>query len=226
MITRKEFLLTADADHEIAAQQARDYTVLEPVFITSNTLTVYVVQKSLYAFLSDQAQSGQGALRSICMALMDRLRGVSEFNLSSQLPLGQANRQMLDMLITGFADSNPAESAKLAELKAELESISDRVVHPWPNTTLHDVKIERDACEAKSIEPQGRQAVIELAGEFEPHKPRLMAKNEITGKWQRINNFQNPDNSPCALAGVYACAIPPQFAGWPLEVDDPYGAVI
>ena len=226
MITRKEFLLTADADHAIAAQQAREHTVLEPSFITSNTLTVYVVQKSLYAFLSDQAQT-ESPLRSICMALMDRLRGVSEFNLSSQLPLGQANRQMLDTLIVGFSTSHPAESEKLSELKAVLESISDRVIHPWPNTTLHDVKIERDACETSdSVKIVGRQAVIELQGDFEPHKPRLLAKNPATGQWQRINNFTNTDNSPCALAGKYACIIPPQFTGWSLEVDDPYQAVV
>ena len=215
-MTLQEFLLTADADHNIALQQARDYTENQPVFITSNTMTVYVLQAGLYDVFSDEAASVDSPVRGICMALMDRLRGQSEFNLSTSLPLGQANIAMLDILITALPQHEPA----ISNLKATLLAVSNKSVNPFVNVTLHDVLIARDACPTKSVTAQGGFVTITTTSACEKHNPRLMALNPRTNKWQRVNSFYD-----VSATGVYDAAVPAQFNGWQLDVDDAYGVM-
>lgn len=215
-MTLKEFLLTADADHSIALQQARDHTETQPVFITSNTMTVYVLQAGLYDVFSDEANDVASPVRGICMALMDRLRGQSEFNLSASLPLGQANIAMLDILIAALPQHEPA----ISNLKATLLAVSNKTVNPFANSTLHDVLILRDACSAVSLSAASGYVIINTSADCERHNPRLMALNPRTAKWQRINSFAGVE-----LAGIYDAAVPPQFSGWQLAVDDAYGVL-
>lgn len=219
----EQFLLTADPDHSVARQQARDFVVLEPQFITSNTLTVYVVRKSLYAFLSDQAQI-ESPVRSICMALMDRLRGVSDFNLSASLPLGQANRQMLDTLIAYFAQTHPEESVKLTELKDELEMISEKPVHPFSNTTLHDVMITRDDCPTKylfsAVTPPNKYIIVGLLQDTETHAARITAVNPRTNVREILGRVW------LSKAALYQFKIPTHYLDYSdFQIDDAYGAI-
>jgi len=220
-MTLQEFLLTADTNHSIALQQVREYTVTQPVFITSNTMTVYVVTAGLYDVFSDAANNLDSPVRGICMALMDRLRGQSEFNLSASLPLGQANIQMFDVLIAAMTE----HSAALTQLKNTLLAVSNKTVSPFANTTLHEVLIERGVCPTMPVTASGGYVKITILSDCAPHKPRLMALNPRTEKWQRINNFSNADNTPIFKAGVYDAAVPQQFAGWQLAVDDAYGVI-
>ncbi|MBU2113727.1 MAG: hypothetical protein KKE94_08120 [Gammaproteobacteria bacterium] len=215
-MTLEEFLLTADADHVVALQQARDYAEIQPIFITSNTLTVYVLQAELYDVFADAAADSASPVRGICMALMDRLRGQSEFNLSPSLPLGQANIQMLDILISALPD----KSAALTQLKDTLLAASNKTVYPLAGTTLHDVLILRDSCPTVSVTAQGGYVAITTTADCETHNPRLMALNPRTGKWQRVNNVIG-----VGLAGTYDVAVPQQFAGWQLAVDNAYGVI-
>lgn len=215
-MTLQEFLLTADADHAVALQQARDYTEIQPIFITSNTLTVYVLQAGLYDVFADVATDSASPVRGICMALMDRLRGQSEFNLSPSLPLGQANIQMLDILISALPD----KSSALTQLKDTLLAASNKTVYPLAGTTLHDVLILRDSCPTVSVTAQSGYVTITTTADCETHNPRLMSLNPRTDKWQRINNFML-----VGPAGTYDVAVPQQFAGWQLAVDNAYGVI-
>lgn len=215
-MTLKEFLLTADADHNIALQQARDYAETHPVFITSNTMTVYVLQAGLYDVFSDEANNIDSPVRGICMALMDRLRGQSEFNLSASLPLGQANIAMLDILIAALPQHEPS----ISDLKSTLLAVSNKPVNHFANVTLHDVLISRDACPTKPITAQGGFVTITTTAPCEKHNPRLMALNPRTNKWQRINSFYD-----VVGAATYDAAVPQQFNGWQLAVDNAYGVL-
>lgn len=215
-MTLEEFLLTADADHGVALQQARDYAEIQPIFITSNTLTVYVLQAGLYDVFADVAADTSSPVRGICMALMDRLRGQSEFNLSPSLPLGQANIQMLDILISALPD----KSAALTQLKNTLLAASNKTVYPLVGTTLHDVLIIRNACPSVPVVTVGVYAVITTTVDCPKHNPRLLALNPRTGVWQPINNFTGVE-----VAGAYDAIVPAQFSGWQLAVDDAYGVI-
>ena len=211
-----EFLSTASPDNEAALSQARAYTVTQPVFITSNTMTVYVVQAGLYDVFTDTANDETSPVRGICLALMDRLRGQSEFNLSASLPLGQANLQMLEALRLGL----PQHAAKIAALRDTLVSVSGQSVQPFANVTLHDVLIARDACPRKAVSVSQGFAVINTSADCPMHSPRLLALNPRTGSWQRINSFYNVSN-----AGAYEAQIPREWLGAQLAVDDAYGVM-
>ena len=216
MITRKEFLLTADANHEIAAQQARDYTVLEPVFITSNTLTVYVVGAGLYDVFTDVAADSSSPVRGICLALMDRLRGNSEFNLSSALPLGQANIAMLDNLIAAL----PAHADAITSLKNTLLSISNKAVNPFTNTTLHDVLIIRNTCPVAVVAVAGGYILFTTSADTPRHSARIMATNPRTGNQTILGNVS------VSTAGTYEFKVPTHYLGFAdFAIDDAYGVI-
>lgn len=212
----KDFLLTADADHAVALQQAKDYEVIEPVFITSNTLTVYVVGAGLYDVFTDVANDTTSPVRGICMALMDRLRGASEFNLSETLPLGQANIGMLNALIAALPQYEPA----ISNLKATLIAVSNKTVKPFANVTLHDVLLTRNAVPFADVTINGGYAVLTTTADCPVHNPRLMAQSANTGLWRRVNNF-----TAISAAGVYECMIPAEARGLPLKVDNAYGVI-
>ena len=216
MLSRQEFLQTADADHTIALEQLRQYSVQVPQFITSNSLTVYVVKHGLYDVFSDIADNPDSPVRSICMALMDRLKGQSEFNLSEQLPLGQANLQMLNTLILAL----PEHSENISNLRDVLVGISNQIQFPYANATLHDVLIIRNACPTKPVTQSGGWVTITTNADCEAHRPQLHALNRRTGQWQRVNNF-----GVVSAAGVYDCRVPPEWMGAQLAVDDPYGVI-
>jgi hypothetical protein len=212
----KEFLLTADVDHNIALHQARDHTTIDPVFITSNTLTVYVVQAGLYTVFSDVAADASSPVRGICMALMDRLRGQSEFNLSSTLPLGQANIAMLNVLIAALPD----HAAAITGLRDTLIPLSSKANYPFTNVTLHDVLIARDSCPAKSVTASGGYVTITTTADCPLHNPRLMALNPRTGRTDILGNVR------ISSAGVYEFKIPTHYLQHTnYTIDDAYGVI-
>jgi len=215
-MTLQEFLATASPYPNQALAEAKAYEVIEPVFITSNTLTVYVVQAGLYDVFSDVANNPESPVRGICMALMDRLRGQSEFNLSQSLPLGQANLTMLNTLIQAL----PQHSAAISNLRDTLLSVSNRTVRPFANTTLHDVLVIRNTCPTKPVTHSGGWVTITTTADCEAYRPQLHALNSRTGQWQRVNNF-----GLVSAAGVYDCRVPPEWVGAELAVDDPYGVI-
>lgn len=216
-MTLQEFLLTADADAATALQQARDYTEIQPVFITSNTMRAYIAKFGLYQVFTDEANDSQSAVRGTCLALLDSLRTESEFNLSLDLPLGQSNIDLFDSLIAAMPENEPA----ISNLKAALMVASNKTVYPFAGATLHEVLIIRDQCPQVTPDIVGNYAVIELTQDApEKHNPRLMALNPRTGKWRHIGNFFDVQS-----IGKYDARIPPEFAGWQLAVDSAYGVL-
>jgi hypothetical protein len=215
-MTLAEFLVTADADHETALSQARAYTVTQPVFITSNTMTVYVVQAGLYDVFTDTANDEASPVRGICLALMDRLRGQSEFNLSELLPLGQANLQMLEALRLGL----PQHAAKIAALRDYLASLSNQQVQPFANVTLHDVLIARDACPRKAVTATGQWLTVTTTADCELHNPRIYGTNPRTQRTEILGNIR------IQSAGVYEFKMPTHYLQHTgLCIDDAYGVI-
>ena len=224
MISLKDFLETADQDNQVALQQARDYTANQGKLIAATTVNSVLAELNMTGIVKDIANDPTHVARHKMASVILGIQGGEPFNFIQGTSRGDGVIAMLDWL----ADNVEAEhQPKIVMFKNVLVGMANGVVQPFANVTLHDVLIARNQCETSdNVQIVGRQAVIELAGEFEPHKPRLLAKNPATGQWQRINNFANADNSPCAVAGVYACIIPAQFSGWSLKADDPYGAVV
>lgn len=211
------FLLTANPDHNVALEEAKAYTTTEGRFITSNTLTVYVVQLGLYSVFNDIANTTGHSARDICMAVMDRLRGVSDFNFIIGSPMGDANFSLLDSLISLLPD----KANQLNTLKSLATDYCNRISYPFANTTLHNVLIERNAVTLKPLSYDGQgYAYIVTTGVCEKHNPRLLAKNPRTEQIQSINNFRE-----VAAVGTYDAIVPRQFAEWELFVDDVYGVI-
>jgi hypothetical protein len=215
----QQFLVSIDPDKLLTPQDALTaaiaYSITEPVFITSNTLTVYVVGAGLYDVFNDIATNVASPVRGICMALMDRLRGQSEFNLSSSLPLGQANIQMLNTLISAL----PEHAVKITSLRNTLMAISNKVVFPFATTTLHDVMIVRDECPVIEMEIGSDWLVMETLSACPIHNPRISAYNPRTGKLQRIANFMG-----VGVIGSYETLIPREYIEKTLYIDNVYGA--
>jgi len=215
-MTLAEFLSTASPDNETALSQARAYTVTQPVFITSNTMTVYVVQAGLYDVFTDTANDETSPVRGICLALMDRLRGQSEFNLSASLPLGQANLQMLEALRLGL----PQRAEKIAALRDTLVSVSSQQVQPFANVTLHDVLIARDACPRKGVTATGQWLTVTTTADCEPHSPRIYGTNPRTQRTEILGNIRIQN------AGVYEFKMPTHYLQHTdLCIDDAYGVI-
>jgi hypothetical protein len=87
-------------------------------------------------------------VRDICLALMDRLRSQSEFNLMTDTPMGAANVSMLNAMIAAL----PEYADKLTALRDTLIALSTRSEQPFKNATLHDVLVARNACPAMPVE--------------------------------------------------------------------------
>lgn len=215
-MTLQEFLLTASPDHGTALQQAHDYVIYEPVFITSNTLTVYVVGAGLYDVFTDVSKDPLSPVRGICLALMDRLRGQSEFNLSASLPLGRANIEMLDSLIAAL----PLHKQKIIALKETLLSISNRALQPFSNATLHDVLVIREACPVKPVSSVNGWITITTTTDVPPHSARVYGINPRTGHVDVLGDVRLSD------VRTYEFKIPTHYLNHTdLIVDDAYGSI-
>jgi hypothetical protein len=215
-MTLTEFLKTASDDHGVALAEARAYSKPLPVLLNSNVLTVHIVGAGLYGAITDQSQNPASPVRDICLALMDRLRSQSEFNLMTDTPMGAANVSMLNAMIASL----PEYADKLSALRDTLIALSTRSEQPFKNATLHDVLVARNACPAMPVEALNGWVTVVTSGDTEQHNPRLMALNNRTKKWQRINSFP-----AVAEAGAYETQVPREWIGSLLAVDDAYGVM-
>ena len=212
----KEFLSTASADDETALAEARAHTVTEYALATSETVTQLLLQAGLYGPIYDESQDAASSARAICLAFMDRVRTNSTFNWSPDNAKGQANRQLVETLITLMPILEPNFQA----FKTATEAETARTVNPFAAVTLHEVKLVRGTCPAVPVTQSGGYAVITTTAAAENHNPRLLADNPRTGKKVRINNFRN-----VATAGSYDALVPPEWRSAQLYVDDAYGVI-
>lgn len=215
-MTLQEFLLTANADHAIALQQARDYEQNKGRFITSNTLTVYVVQLGLYSALHDIANTADHAARDMCMAVMYRLRSEADFNFIVGSPMGDANLQMFDALITLI----PAKAAELTTLKGVVTAYCNELEKPFAYISLHTVLTARGVCPTlEDCTPINGYFVIENTAVCERHSPNLYGQNPRTGRWIPISRFPVVDET-----GLYELPMPAgEFTAF--KIDNAYGVL-
>lgn len=216
-MTLQEFLLTANADHAVAQQQARNYEQNKGRFITSNTLTVYVVQMGLYSVLHDVANTVDHPARDMCMAVMYRLRSEADFNFIIGSPMGDANLQMFDALIALI----PAKSAELTALKGIVTTYCNELEKPFEYISLHTVLTARGVCPTLAdCTPINGYFVIENTVECERHSPNLYGQNPRTGRWTPISRFPVVDQ-----VGRYELPKPAgEFSAY--RIDNAYGDIV
>ena len=215
-MTLQDFLATANADHATALTEAHAFELSQGKMITSDVITMLLVQYGLYDVFSDIAETNGHPARGICMAFMDRVRTNSVFNFQPDSQKGAANLAMVDLLSSLLPDHN---GALMALKYAAIDEAGD-TVKPFANVTLHEILKERDVMPTASVVINGRHAVITTLADCPKHNPRLMAQSPNTGLWSRVNSF-----SGVSVAGAYECVIPPEVYGLPLAADDPYGVM-
>lgn len=215
-MTLSEFLKTASPDDATALTEARAYE--ETVFnlTSSEAVTLLLVQSGLYAALTDVAGDTTSPARGICMAFMDRVRTTSSFNWSPDTGKGQANRAMIDNLVSLLPELEP----NLLAFKAAADGEASNIIQPFFAATLHDVKLTRGTVVAKPVEQSGGYVVITTTADTEKHNPRLLAYNERLGAWQRVNSFRG-----VGVAGKYESQVPNEWRDKQLSVDDAYGVL-
>ena len=220
MITRKEFLLTADPDHAIAAQQARDY--VPPAYIWRIQGDVRKTQVETSNIINGTEDRLQGLIdapdtdeqvKAVAVKVLRALRSLYK----PEFYINLADPEVSQL----FGAAQALGVLNMDEVTRITAAAFYEPAPPWPNTTTHDVKIERDDCETKVVIAQGLWASIETNVKTERHNPRLWVISPITGNKQRANSFMGVEK-----AGKYECRIPREFAGWPLAVDNPYQAIV
>ena len=211
-----EFLASASSNDATARDEAKAYTETVYDQVSSEAVTVILLQSSLYAALNDIAEDTTSSARGIAMAFMDRVRTPSVFNWSPDTAKGQSNRNMIDNLI-GLL---PNLQSNLEAFKAAAEAEASQTVTPFANTTLHDVKLTRGTVQMKSVTQSGGYAVITITADTEKHNPRLLAGNPRTGERVRIESFRG-----VSKAGTYDAKVPSEWRNADLYVDDAYGVI-
>ncbi|QIB67187.1 hypothetical protein [Kineobactrum salinum] len=217
-MTLKDFLATANADHSLALQEAQAFTQAVPKYYTANVMTVMLVGAGLYGMLSDTAATPEHPVRDICLALMDRLRSEGEVNLAPSDPMGQANGQMLDALITGLPDHATA----LTGLKTQLLAGAEETVYPFANATLYDVLVARGDVPTLPVTVNAQGFVIVGAtGPCPAHSPKILGFNPRVQQWQAVGRLPG-----VSATGLYECRIDHPYRPWALKVEDAYEALV
>ena len=105
--------------------EAQAYSeITTPVLISSDVMTMFLVQVGLYAYFTAQTDD-------MCLALMDRIRTQSQFNFINGDPLGEANKLMMTALIATHLD----ETGPLTALQTLLIDTANPVVFPYADST-------------------------------------------------------------------------------------------
>ena len=230
-MTLQEFLATASSDNVVALQQARDYQTGSDYMIPATTVNQVLAQLNMTGVISDLSKADavrkEGLMgvisyedhpaRHKLSSVLLSIQGNHDFNFIEGTTAGDGNLMMLDWLI-GVAMVDYAQ--QLTVFKQTMQSLANRKVKPFINTTLHDVLIVREQCPMKPVQSVGKFAIIETSDDVENHNPRLFAFNERLHRWQRVNSFYN-----VSATGKYEAEIPPQWINSALMVDDAYGVI-
>lgn len=214
----KEFLLTADPDHNIALQQAKDFTTTAGSLIPATTVNQLFAQLDLTGVIKDASENLSHAARHKLLSVLLSVQGNHEFNFIEGTAAGNGNLAMLDWLI-GVAMTEHAVA--LTQFKAIVHAMSNKATKPFANTTLHDVLIARGVCPTKPLIYDGSgYAYITTTEVCDTHNPRILGVNPITGQTQRVNSFIGVSE-----VRTYEAIIPRQFTGWDFVVDDVYEVI-
>ena len=219
MITRKEFLLTAAANHEIAAQQARDY--VPPAYIWRIEGSVRKTQVETSNIINGTEDRLQGLIeapetdeqvKAVAIKVLRALRNLykHEFYINLADPeVSQLFSAAQSLGVLNIDEVTRITAAAFYEPDA-----------PWPHTTTHDVKIERDACETKALTAQNGYLLPTLTQDTESHQARITGINPRTNKPQILGRVLLSD------AGVYEFKIPTHYLQHTdYRIDNAYGAI-
>lgn len=216
-MTLKEFLATANADHNLALAEAKAYTSTGGHLIPATTVNQLFAQLDLTGFIKDVAANPAHIARHKMTSVLLSIQGNHDFNFIVGTTAGNGNLAMLDWLIS---EAMTEQADKLIMFKESVTALANRLIYPFAGASLHDVLLARDVCPSKPVTASNGHITIVTSKSCEKHNPRLMACNPRTSRWQRVNNFMGVE-----MAGVYDAVVPAQFAAWPLTVDDAYGVI-
>lgn len=136
MIKLEEFLETASADNTLALEEAKAYTASHGKMVSADVMTMLLVQSALYGRFKDVSEDGSHPARDMCLAFMDRIRTQSQFNFQADHPKGQANIEMVDMLID---DLMSEDAIGLTSLKNMAMAEASESTRPFKYATLSDI---------------------------------------------------------------------------------------
>lgn len=214
MTSLKEFLQTASADHSEALTQARAYEITQGAMVDATTVNGVLTDFGLISEVKRIANDSTHPAHNILLGVYTGLLGNHPFNFIQNSLTGQHALAQLNWLIeTGL----PSKATELTQFRDLMLWHANVAVYPFANITLHDVLIASDACPTKPVAAAAGFVTITTTADCEKHNPRLLALNPRTANWQRINSFMGVEKT-----GVYDAAVPPQFNGWQLAVDNAY----
>lgn len=216
-MTLQEFLNTAPEDHYLALEAANSYSVTTGQLVDATTVNGALTDFKLITVLKDVSENNAHPARDICLGVYTGLLGNHPFNLMQNSFTGQRALAQLNWLIeTGLTEHATA----LSQFRDLMLWRANIVSYPFANVTLHDVLVIRNDCPFKSVTTETGWVTITTTTDCPLHNPRLLAFNERTNKWQRVNSFYRVSN-----AGIYETQVPREWFNSPLAVDDPYGVV-
>lgn len=213
-----DFLVGASANHNVARDEARAYTINEGSLIPATTVNQLFAQLDLTGVIKDASEDPSHPARHKLLSVLLSIQGNHDFNFIQGKPAGDGNLMMIDWLIAGPMSTY---ATQLTQFKLTMIALSNKESKPFGNTTLHDVLIARNVCPTKPLDYDGKGYVyITTTADCEKHNPRITGRNPNTGKIQNVSGFYNVEK-----AGTYEAIIPRQFIGWGFFVDDIYGVM-
>lgn len=105
-------------------EAAQAYTSTDKIIITSNVMRMMLVQTGLYGYITTNTDDTS-------LAITDSVKTDAKFNLIDGDPLGEANKLMMDSLISTHSE----KAAELAALKAALLAYANPEHQPFANVT-------------------------------------------------------------------------------------------
>jgi len=105
-------------------EQVQNYKEIQGKLVSSEVVTMYLIKHDLYS-------SFMNSDNPLCLATMNTIYSLGEFNFIMGTVKGEMNLQMLDLLISqGLASE---------ELKTDLISEANSEAIPWENETIYDI---------------------------------------------------------------------------------------
>nr|BDD44145.1 hypothetical protein 17 [bacterium] len=210
-----DFLSAANDDDAKALAEARAHIEQRHRLLTSDVVTMILLQTGTYAVLEGAAAGPDRPAKYICKAVLDRVRTNSLFNFMPGDEKGELNLGLLDSMINSLLIEH---ADALTNLKAAILSETSAAIKPFENATLYEVKKARARLDMVSVGVVGGYAVLENTAYTENHSPDVFALNPRTAKLEHIGVIPNVSS-----IGIYDFPVPRQWRGAALLVGDAYG---
>lgn len=187
----KEFLLTADADNQIALDAAKLHPLTTGVLIHRDSMNSILAIAGIYVRFKEIAIEANHPFQNLIAAFLDS----TEYNFKqSEKPSSTGMRQIaaLDAIINANIDV----SVPLASIKPAIMAKANQITYPFANTTLQDIIDERDSGEVVSLPINNAQHVLSMSITTKPSKTisvkvqqRFGADNTDLTEWHDCGSF-------------------------------------